>query len=49
MVALLAINSISVLAQIIIYFFWPVFAMFVVAYLAGFRLEVPALWRSVRV
>jgi hypothetical protein len=36
-VALLAINSISVLAQIITYFFWPVFAMFVVAYLAGSR------------
>ena len=36
-VALLVINSISVLAQIIIYFFWPVFAMFVVAYLAGSR------------
>lgn len=36
-VALSVINSISVLAQIIIYFFWPVFAMFVVAYLAGSR------------
>ena len=36
-VALTAINSISVLAQIIIYYFWPVFAMFVVAYLAGSR------------
>src|SRR6185503_16852135 len=36
-VALLAINSISVLAQIITYFFWPVFAMFVVAYLARSR------------
>jgi hypothetical protein len=36
-VALLAINSISVLAQIIIYFFWPIFAMFVVAYLARSR------------
>jgi hypothetical protein len=36
-VALLVINSISVLAQIIIYFFWPVFAMFVVAYLARSR------------
>jgi len=36
-VALLVINSISVLAQIIIYFFWPIFAMFVVAYLARSR------------
>jgi hypothetical protein len=36
-VALLVINSISVLAQIVIYFFWPIFAMFVVAYLAGSR------------
>jgi hypothetical protein len=48
-VALLVINSISVLAQIVIYFFWPIFAMFVVAHLAGSRtlagshtLEVPS-------
>jgi hypothetical protein len=36
-VALTAINSISVLAQIISYYFWPIFAMFVVAYLARSR------------
>jgi hypothetical protein len=36
-VALLAVNSISVLAQIITYFFWPIFAMFVVSYLARSR------------
>jgi hypothetical protein len=40
-VALLVINSISVLAQVIIYYFWPIFAMFVIAYLARSRtLEV---------
>ncbi|MET0897018.1 MAG: hypothetical protein ABWY45_03795 [Mycobacterium sp.] len=33
-VALLAINSVTVLAQIVVYFFWPIFAMFIVAYLA---------------
>jgi hypothetical protein len=33
-VALLAINSISILTQIITYFFWPVLAMFAVSYLA---------------
>ncbi len=38
-VALLAINSISVLAQIVTYFFWPIFAMFVVAYLARSRIR----------
>jgi hypothetical protein len=36
-VALLAIHSISVLAQMFVYFFWPMIAMSVVAYLAGFR------------
>jgi hypothetical protein len=36
-VAFLAINSISVLAQIIEYFFWPIVAMFVVSYLARSR------------
>jgi hypothetical protein len=37
-VALLAINSIAVLAQIVVYFFWPILAMFVVAYLARSRI-----------
>jgi hypothetical protein len=36
-VALLAIHSISVLAQMFVYFFWPMIAMSVVAYLAGSR------------
>jgi hypothetical protein len=36
-VALLVINSISVLTQIITYFFWPIFAMFVVSYLTRSR------------
>lgn len=36
-VALLAIHSISVLAQMVIYFLWPIFAMFFVAFLAGSR------------
>ena len=36
-VALLVIHSISVLAQIITYFFWPAFAMFIITYLAGSR------------
>jgi hypothetical protein len=36
-VALLVINSISVLAQMIVYFFWPMVAMSVIAYLARSR------------
>jgi hypothetical protein len=36
-VALLVINSISILAQIVTYFFWPVFATLFVAYLARSR------------
>jgi hypothetical protein len=36
-VALLAVTSISVLSQIITYFFWPVVAMLVVARMAGSR------------
>ncbi|MCW2546239.1 MAG: hypothetical protein JWN96_699 [Mycobacterium sp.] len=36
-VALLIIHSISVLAQMIVYFFWPMIAMVVVAYLTGSR------------
>jgi hypothetical protein len=37
-VALLAVNSISVQAQMIVYFFWPIFAMFGIAYLARSRI-----------
>ena len=44
-VALLAINSISVLAQIITYFFWPIFAMFVVGIWPVPFWPVPALCR----
>jgi hypothetical protein len=36
-VSLLVINSISVLSQIVVYFFWPIFAMSFVAYLARSR------------
>ena len=36
-VALLVINSVTVLAQIVIYFFWPIFTMFFIAYLARSR------------
>jgi hypothetical protein len=38
-VALLVIHSISVLAQMITYFFWPMFTMFVVAKLARAHTE----------
>lgn len=37
-VALLVINSIAVLAQIVIYFFWPIFAFHAAVYLARSRL-----------
>ncbi|MUL46258.1 hypothetical protein FZI85_09065 [Mycobacterium sp. CBMA293] len=33
-VALMVINSISILSQIVVYFFWPIFAMSAIGYLA---------------